>query len=65
MNLLFIRIIILIIFCAVGFLAGNWVAEKPVVSKEQVTTIEECKDNGICPVPEAYLEKIRKKGGDK
>ena len=64
MNLLFLRIIILIIFCAVGFLAGNWVADKPVVSKKQVTLQEECKD-GICPVPKEYLEKLRNKGGDK
>ena len=64
MNLLFLRIIILIIFCAVGFLVGNWVAGKPVVSKKQVTTQEECKDTGICPVPEEYLEKMRMKGGE-
>ena len=63
MDLLFLRIIIIIIFCAVGFLVGNWVANKPICSKKQVTTQEEC--TGICPVPEEYLEKIRKKGGDK
>ena len=64
MDLLFLRIIILIIFCATGFLVGNWVANKPVVSRKQATNQEECKDTGICPVPEEYLEKIRKKGGE-
>ena len=59
MNLLFLRIIILIIFCATGFLVGNWVANKPVVSKKQVTTQEECEDTGICPVPEEYKKERR------
>ena len=73
MTLLFLRIMILLISCAIVFLAGNWVADKPVVPKKgitpqvtiQVTPQEECKDTGICPVPKEYLEKMRKKGGDK
>ena len=50
--ILFLRIIILLFFLAVGFLVGGWVSD---ISKKEITQVTTCVDN-ICPEPKDWEE---------
>ena len=53
--ILFLRIIILLVFLAAGFLFGGWVSD---ISKKEITQVIEvstCVDN-ICPEPKDWEE---------
>jgi len=50
--ILFLRIIIFLVFLAVGFLVGGWVSD---ISKKEITQVTTCVDN-ICPEPKDWEE---------